>query len=162
MKDVVIRRARPADASEIARMANLLAAISTSASEAPARRGMTAETVLADIIDSDYGLACDVAEADGRVAGYSLHQTAYESAYAARGRYLSEIYVDEWARRRGIARALLRSLAQEAHRDGAGFLWWITLGKDAAAQKLYAEIADVADPVTAYAVTGEAFQKLLR
>lgn len=157
MSAVVVRRGTAADADAIARFANLLARLTTDV-----EGEMTAEAVIEDFFDPTLGLVCDVAEIDGRVAGYSMHHVAYETAFAARGRYLSDIYVDDWARRRGVAMALIRSLARETRDEGGGFIWWMAKETGAGAKGLYARIADITDPVVAHAATGDAFERLCR
>ena len=121
---------------------------------------MSAEAVVRDILDPSMGLFCDVAELDGAVCGYVLHHVAYETAYAARGWYLSDIFVEPRARRKGVARALIADVARQAKARGAVFLWWMSKGRDPAADALYQKIADIADPVTAFAATYQRFEKL--
>ncbi|MEO0683261.1 MAG: GNAT family N-acetyltransferase, partial [Pseudomonadota bacterium] len=97
-----IRPAEDRDADAVAALANLVGERVTGGSSA-----MTPEIVLRDVLTSDTELRALVAELDGRVAGMALHLFAYETAYAQRGRYLQDIAVFPWARRRGVARALI-------------------------------------------------------
>ena len=158
MSAPIVRPATPADAEAIARFANALADLTTD--DGPGR--MTPAAVVSDFLDKTRGLACDVVVIDGRVAGYALHHLAYESAYAEWGRYLSDIYVDEWARRRGGARALMRAVARRAHDEGGAFIWWMAKDTGPEARALYADAANIADRVVAHAATEDAFERLRR
>lgn len=155
-ENLVLRPAVPKDAAAIAALVNLIGARSGGTGQA-----MTAEIVDRNLIAGDPGLSVLVAEVDGAVVGIALHTVAYETAFAAKGRYLSDLAVDPAHRRRGVARALLARLARLTRDEGGEFLWWV--GKDSLPDgaELYRRIADTTQPVTAYAVTREAFEALL-
>jgi GNAT superfamily N-acetyltransferase len=67
---------------------------------------------------------------------------------ADEGLYLDDLFTRPSARGRGVARALLHRLAQEARADGLGVLRWTTRPGNAAARRLYDDLASVADSVT--------------
>jgi ribosomal protein S18 acetylase RimI-like enzyme len=150
-----IRDAVPADAAAVARMANGLAEITGVKGV-----GMTAETVRSDLIGGA-GLTLLVGEVDGAVAGYVLYSVAYETGHAARGLYLSDIFVDETARRAGLGRAFLRELARRAREDGGRFLWWIVNPANAAAIAFYTGLGAHSEPLAAMALHGTPFEVLL-
>jgi GNAT superfamily N-acetyltransferase len=93
------------------------------------------------------------------LVGYALFHDAYEPVFAARGIYLSDIYVAAGARRHGIGRALLSAVARDGATRRRTFVWWVARGDDA--RMFYRTLANVEQPVTAHAVTFEAFERLL-
>ena len=119
--EYLIRRATIADAASIARLANLLGKQSGGSGDA-----MTAEKVTQDLLGPESGLQVAVAELAGDVVGYAMHSVAYETAYGERGGYLSDLFVAEDARGRGIGRALMAFVAQCTTHDGGTFLWWVS------------------------------------
>ncbi|MQY11124.1 hypothetical protein SRB5_12380 [Streptomyces sp. RB5] len=78
-----------------------------------------------------------VADADGRLAGYIRVAPATFLASNAHVRQIQGLAVDDWARGRGIARALLRAAADAARRQGAVRLTLRVLGHNAPARALY-------------------------
>ncbi|MEO1688046.1 MAG: GNAT family N-acetyltransferase, partial [Pseudomonadota bacterium] len=108
----------------------------------------------------DTELRALVAELDGRVAGMALHLFAYETAYAQRGRYLQDIAVFPWARRRGVARALIARLAALTRDEGGMFLWWMNMDTMPEGRALYRKICDQEATVVSFAVTQSRFQAL--
>lgn len=99
-----------------------------------------------------------VAEQQGTLVGYALFHDAYEPAFAARGVYLSDLFVAASARRGGVGRALIAAVARDGRRRGRTFVWWVARGDDARA--FYRTFTDVEQPVTAHAITFETFQRL--
>lgn len=78
-----------------------------------------------------------VAEVDGRVAGYVRVCPPTPLASNAHVRQIQGLAVDDWARGRGAARALLRAACAETRRQGATRLTLRVLGHNAAARRLY-------------------------
>lgn len=153
---MVIRTAIASDADAIARFANALGCETGGDGTA-----MTADEVHRTFIEDDNDLHVLVAELAGEPVGYALHSVAYETAFAAKGRYLSDLYVASDARGRGIARALMARLARLTRDEGGSFLWWIAKPNMPDGLTLYGQVADVSDPVTAFASTGDHFEALL-
>lgn len=152
---LVLRAAGPRDAPAIASMANALAVIT--------RAGpglMTPERVTADLIDGPGEPACMVAEHDGRIVAYALYQSAYESAYAVRGIYVSDLFVDAAARGQGIGRALLAELAARAERAGGSFLWWVSDAHNEAANAVYHRLGAARYSTLAWALFEGPFEAL--
>ncbi|MDF2235031.1 GNAT family N-acetyltransferase [Albimonas sp. CAU 1670] len=152
---LTIREAGDADAQEVARLMNILGA--EISGEAGA---MTAEIVRRDVFAGDIGLKVLLAEIDGAAAGVAVHQPAYETAYAVRGRYLQDLAVDPAFRRRGVARALLARLARLTRDEGGGFIWWMNMDAMPGPRALYQAVADVEDRSSAFAVTRARFLAL--
>lgn len=96
----------------------------------------------------------------GGLIGYVFFHDGYESAYAARGVYLCDLYVANEARRNGIGRALVAAVAKRAKARGRTFLWWVSRGFNAEARKFYASLGVANEPVVAHALTFSAFDTL--
>ena len=149
-----IRPAEPRDAAAIAEMANALAMLTTGV---PGQ--MTAETVRRELI-GDRRLGCLVAEQAGEPVGYALWSPAYETAYAARGIYVSDLYVRPGLRRGGVGLALMRGVARVCRSEGGRFLWWAVSPDNEAAQRFYDSLGAISDPVDARAVVDAHFLAL--
>lgn len=117
--DFQIRRAGAADVDAILALVHELAEYERAAHEVKATR--------ADLLRDGFGpsplfwvdLAVDPGPAGEDVLGMALYFPNYSTWEGRRGIYLEELYVRPAARRRGIARALVRHLAQELVRlDG--------------------------------------------
>ncbi|MFE7120562.1 GNAT family N-acetyltransferase [Streptomyces sp. NPDC057654] len=78
-----------------------------------------------------------VAELDGRVAGYLRLVPATPLPSNAHVRQIQGLVVDETARGRGVARALLRESAELARRQAAVRLTLRVLGHNTSARRLY-------------------------
>lgn len=151
----LIRDAGPGDAARIAEMANALAAVTYGSPGV-----MTAAKVCDDLLGrTDLGLI--VAELAGRAEGYALYTAAYETAFAAKGLYLSDLYVAAPHRQAGVARALIREIARRAAAGGAGFVWWVSGPKNAAANAAYDRWGASRDTMLCRAVYGPEFEALL-
>ncbi len=153
--DYALRPAERRDSASIAQLANALGAETGGDGSA-----MTAAEVERSFIDEANGLDVLVAEADGDVVAYALHSVAYETAFAQKGGYLSDLYVKPSARNRGIARALMARVAAIVAAEGGSFLWWITKPELPDGLTLYRRVADIEDPTTSFAATGEKFAAL--
>ena len=150
-----IRPARDEDAARVAELANGLAR------DLDMGDGMRdAETVITRLLSADSPFELLVAELDGAVAGYALHQAGFETAFAAPGRYLSDLYVHADYRRHGIGRALIKAVARYASDRGETYVNWLSSLNNEGARRLYASVADVSEEITAMAVTGDAFKRL--
>ena len=152
---MLIRDATDDDAEAIAELANGLAKVTNQGPGA-----MTIQKVQQGLIRGD-GLSVIVGEIDGAVQGYALYSVAYETAQAARGLYLSDLYVAERARRSGLARALMAELAQRCVADQGEFIWWIMLPGNKPAARFYASLGARADDLAAMEISGPAFRALL-
>ncbi|MEM6439633.1 MAG: GNAT family N-acetyltransferase [Pseudomonadota bacterium] len=152
---IAIRIAEDEDAEQIAALANLVGERVSDGAGA-----MTPELVRRDVLSPDTDLRALVAELDGRVAGMALHLFAYETAFAQRGRYLQDIAVHPWARRKGVARALIARLAALTRDQGGTFLQWNNMDSMHEGRALYRRICDEEAKVVAFAVTRERFQAL--
>lgn len=151
-------RVRPAthdDADAIARLARGLNEFHKDPLE-----HFTPEAVLRDGFGASPPFAVLVAEHAGAVVGYALYHDAYEPVYAARGLYLSDLFVESGARRLGTGRALVAGVAGEARRRGATFVGWVSRAWNAEAQAFYRTLGAIEEPVVAHAVAFDAFTAL--
>lgn len=151
-----IRDATPDDAETVARMAN---AFNRSLGQGSGR-AMTAEGVVADLLARP-DLGVRIAERGGRPLGYTLWTAAYETAHAARGLYMTDLWVEPEARRQGVARALVADLARRARDGGGVYVWWIVHPGNAGANAAYDRLTDFRETMLTRAVFDAPFDRLL-
>mgnify|MGYP001818150414 FL=1 len=101
----------------------------------------TPDVILADAFGDEPQFKIVVAETADGIVGYALYGQAYETAYAARGLFLNDLYVSEQARRKGIASALVHALKDQAHRERRRFVWWVSDPQNIAAREFYAAMS---------------------
>jgi GNAT superfamily N-acetyltransferase len=66
-----------------------------------------------------------------------VHFLYHTSTWAESVCYLQDLFVDPALRGRGIARALIEAVADEARSAGAARLYWLTHEHNATARRLY-------------------------
>ena len=116
--EATVRRAIPADASAIVRMVAALARQvgftgTTMVTEQQLLAAMTGERPVCTVL---------VAEADGAVAGVSVHSVIFSTWRGMLGVYVVDLYVDEAWRRAGLGVALLRAAANAGAAEGCGYM----------------------------------------
>ena len=79
------------------------------------------------------------AEIDGRLVGFTQLYPSYSSVRMRRIWVLNDLFVAPRARRRGVARALMRAALRHATETGAAYLTLETARDNAPAQALYLE-----------------------
>jgi len=149
-----IRDAAPADAEAVAGMANALCRV-LNGQAGP----MTAERVRADLLGRE-GIGLRVAERDGRPVGYALWTLAYETAHAARGLYMTDLWVEPAHRRQGVARALVADLARLARAGGGRYVWWVSQPGNAGANAAYARLGAMREELNGHALYDAPFDRL--
>lgn len=85
-----------------------------------------------------HGMAARI---DGRVVGI-VHYLFHTSTWTDSVCYLQDLFTDESARGRGVARALIDATAIDTRRRGATRLYWLTHADNAVARRLYDRIAE--------------------
>jgi len=79
---------------------------------------------------------------DGRLAGIThliLHRSMWTAGPYC---YLQDLFTAAWARRRGVARALIEHAYVEAERLGASRVIWLTQESNLEARVLYDQVAE--------------------
>lgn len=87
--------------------------------------------------DAVFGLA---AHADGELVGIT-HYFFHTSIWAPTVCYLQDLFVDEAVRGRGVARALIEAVADQAREAHAQRLYWNTQEHNETARLLYDKVA---------------------
>lgn len=104
-----------------------------------------------------------IAEDEGRPAGLALYFFTYSTWTSRNGIYLEDLYVTPDARRKGVARALMRRLATIAAEHRCGRLQWVVYRNNDAAVRFYRSLgaAELADWPLMW-LTGETLRSLAR
>jgi GNAT superfamily N-acetyltransferase len=128
-----IRRARPGDEAEIVAMIRELAEFERAADEC-----IVTETQMRDALFADRPTVFGhVVEVDGQAAGTALWFLNFSTWDGVAGIYLEDLYVRPAFRRRGLAQALLSTLARECIDHGYSRLSWAVLNWNVNAIALY-------------------------
>ena len=148
----VIRRARPGDEGEIVAMIRELAEFEHAADQCTVVESQIAAALFGDNpIDS-----CHLAEVDGEAAAVALWFRNFSTWDGVAGIYLEDLFVRDKFRRRGLARALLATLAKECVDNGYSRLSWAVLDWNVNAIALYDGVGGkpMSEWIT-YRVTGD-------
>ena len=155
MKETFIRPARIDDAETIAGMA---AALSAEEGEPPPR--FDGAICRRDGFGAKPCFTAWIAEVGGRVAGYALHHRSYDTDRVVRAEWLSDLYVESWARNRGLGRRMVGWVARQAAADGAKALHWTVLRRNTVARRFYRRFAKEDERLLHCLVEGEALARL--
>ena len=147
---VRIRRARIADAPAIIEMANAL-----NRHEGKPPTPLTEESLQRHMFGRQRILTCLIAELDRSLAGYAAYQPSFDMETGSAGLYMSDLFVREGARRRGVGRALMATLAKEAVRRGHSWLAWRVMTSNPEAQAFYRAIGGAPVKVETYAISDD-------
>ena len=122
---------------------------------------LTREIIGREFMGEFRRVQCDVAEVGGTPAGVMTWLRTYATFQAAPVIFLEDIFVQPAFRRRGIGRALLKHLAQQAVAEGAVRVHWIVLDWNSSAIEFYESIgAPVAQEWRLCGLTGDALKAL--
>jgi GNAT superfamily N-acetyltransferase len=147
------------DAAAVAALINAINSLDGTPPDPP----MTAAVVLRDLIGKQAKAMLRVAEYMGRVRGFATAGLIYDASRCTWALMLLDLYVSPEARRRGLARGLMASLAAEALRQGAGCLWWGVDAGDDEATLFYRAIGAVSEgQFSGEVLLGAAMQRLAR
>ena len=80
------------------------------------------------------------ARINGRLVGIT-HFLFHSGIWSPCACYLEDLFVEHAARGRGVARALIGAVAEDARAEGAGRLYWLTHETNATARALYDKVA---------------------
>jgi ribosomal protein S18 acetylase RimI-like enzyme len=155
---LTIAPARPPDAADLARLMRGL-----NAHEGDPVGHATEAAMLRDVCAEGRAVDGLIARLGGAAVGMALFHPAYEAPYAARGSFVTDLFVAPEARRRGVGRALLAEAARTTAARGGTYLWLTALGRNAGARAFYRAVCDVEDDdIVVFALTRERFADLAR
>ncbi len=95
----------------------------------------------ARLMDPACPMKARLAEVDGQVQGFAIHQHHPSSWVAGDDAYLEDLFVAAAARGRGLGRALIEDLMALARARGWHRIWWMTEQDNAQARRLYDSLA---------------------
>lgn len=147
-----IRLARPGDEAEIVAMIQELAAFENAADECT----VTELHITAALFGNSAVASCHLVEVDGNIAAMALWFRNFSTWDGVAGIHLEDLYVRDEYRKRGLARALLSTLAHECVRNGYSRLGWSVLEWNTNAIALYDSVGGKQlSEWIGYRVTGE-------
>ncbi|MDJ1158580.1 GNAT family N-acetyltransferase [Chelatococcus sp. SYSU_G07232] len=154
---LTIRPAVPADVGLVLSFIRDLAAYEKLLHEVEA----TEETVAASLFGDNPRVFCDIAEWEGRPAGFALWFYNYSTFLGRHGLYLEDLFVRPEFRSHGIGKGLLVHLARRCVAEGLGRLeWWVLDWNEPAIGFYRRQGAVLMDEWTVCRVTGEALARL--
>ena len=120
------------------------------------------EDLLADALFAEAPVVfANVADDDGTVLGMTIYFRNFSTWTGKLGIYLEDFYVRPEARGRGVGRALMGALADEARAHGYARIDWSVLDWNETAIRFYRSIGAVPmDGWTGYRLSGEAMAAL--
>lgn len=130
---MTIRRAAPDDIADITAMIHEMAEAHHAADHCTATEKQI-DTALFGTVPTVYG---HVAEVDGEIAAMALWFPNFSTWEGAAGMHLEDLFVRPGFRRRGLAHALLVTLARECVANGYTRLSWVVLDENVDAMALY-------------------------
>ena len=157
MSEVVIRTAGIEDAETLVVFAHRL-----SEAEGNPPPGFDAAICLRDGFGRRPRFAALIAETGGRAAGYALHCRSYDTDRVVRAVQLADLYVESWARGKGLGFALARAVGRAAAPAGIVAMHWMVLRRNARARTFYRRFAREDDKLRHCNLAGEALPKLAR
>jgi diamine N-acetyltransferase len=115
----------------------------------------------AALFGPDPRVFCDLAEADGAVAGFALWSYTFSTFVGRHGIYLEDLFVRPEFRGKGLGKALIRTLARRCVDENLGRLEWSVLDWNEPAIQFYrAQGALLLDDWTMCRVDGDALRTL--
>ena len=130
------------------------------------------EKMSADVVTSEGEIAsalfgnnprvfCDIAEWNGKAAGFALWFYNFSTFRGAHGIYLEDLFVRPALRGHGLGKALLANLARRAMAEGCARVEWAVLDWNAPSIAFYKSLGALPmDEWTVFRLTGDALEKL--
>lgn len=154
---LTIRPAVPADAGLIHALILELAAYEKLQHEAVA----SVDDIAGALFGTQPRAFCDIAEWEGRPAGFALWFYNFSTFLGRHGIYLEDLFVRPDFRGRGLGKALLAHLARRCTQEGLGRLQWQVLDWNAPSIAFYQSLGAVpAQEWIGMRVSGEALERL--
>ncbi|WP_260762775.1 GNAT family N-acetyltransferase [Mycobacterium sp. SMC-4] len=152
-----IRVARPGDEAELTAVIHELAEFERAAHECTVTENQLREA----LFGPEPAVFGHVVEVDGQIAAGALWFRNFSTWDGVAGIYLEDLFVRPAFRRRGLARRLLATLAQECVQRGYTRLSWAVLNWNVDAIALYDSVGGAAqDEWTTYRVSGPRLAEL--
>jgi GNAT superfamily N-acetyltransferase len=152
---LVIRAARPEDSALIFALVRELADYEKLAGEIDATETMVA----AALFGPSPRLFCDIAEWQGKPAGFAVWFLNFSTFRGRHGIYVEDIFVRPVFRQRGIGKALMARLAQRCVNEGYARFEWAVLDWNAPSIAFYKSIgAQVLDEWRICRLSGQALE----
>ena len=152
-----IRLARVDDVSEIFVLIKELADYERLLDHVIATEELLKETLFGENSNVEVLLACD----ENQILGFALYFRTFSTFLGRPGIYLEDLFVREFARGKGIGKALLRKIARITLEMGGGRLEWSVLDWNQPAISFYKKMGAVPlDEWTTFRLTGEKLKKL--
>jgi GNAT superfamily N-acetyltransferase len=156
---LTLRPARPEDAALICDLTRELADYEHLSHQVRA----TPERISAALFGERPLAFCEIAEWGGQAAGFTAWFYNYSTFEAAHGIYLEDVFVRPAYRRRGVARALFKSLVRRCADEHLPRLEWRVLAWNAPAIDFFASLDIACDQDWRFGrLSGEALQSLGR
>jgi GNAT superfamily N-acetyltransferase len=154
---VAIRSATAVDTDLIVRFIMDLAVYEKLAHEAKA----SPADIARDLFGDNPKAFCEIAEWEGRPAGFALWFYTYSTFQGRHGIWLEDLFVDPALRGKGIGKALLAHLARRCVAEGLGRLeWWVLDWNEPSIAFYKGQGAVLQDEWTKCRVDGEALARL--
>lgn len=83
-----------------------------------------------------------VAELDGKLAGIAHYLFHRSTTAIAPSCYLQDLFTAQASRGKGVGKALIEAVYEQARRAGCGRVYWQTHESNAAAQRLYDAVGE--------------------
>ncbi|KAB0266998.1 GNAT family N-acetyltransferase [Microvirga brassicacearum] len=152
-----VRNAQQGDAGLILEFIRELAAFEKLAHEVVATRS----DIEAALFGPQPRAFADIAEWDGKPAGFALWFYNFSTFRGRHGIYLEDLFVRPEFRSKGVGKALLQTLARRCVTEGLPRLEWWVLDWNEPALRFYRSIGALPmDEWTVQRVTGEALERL--
>lgn len=106
-------------------------------------------------------VGCLVAEYGGQIVGCAIWHRSFSTFRGKDVMYLEDLSMLPAFRRRGVARALLKGVAEAALTNGYPGIYWLVMEWNESARKLYEDIGAEIETGTCYCrIDGKALEKL--
>ena len=152
-----IRLASVDDVSEIFVLIKELADYERLLDQVIATEDLLEESLFGENSNVEVLLACD----ENQILGFALYFRTFSTFLGRPGIYLEDLFVREFARGKGIGKALLRRIARSTLEMGGGRLEWSVLDWNQSAISFYKKMGAVPlDEWTTFRLTGEKLKKL--
>ena len=152
-----IRLAGVDDLSEIFVLIKELADYERLLDQVIATEELLEETLFGENSNVEVLLACD----ENQILGFALYFRTFSTFLGRPGIYLEDLFVREFARGKGIGKALLQRIAKSTLEMGGGRLEWSVLDWNQPAISFYKKMGAVAlDEWTTFRLTGEKLKKM--